>query len=119
MQRYKSIFKESGGSSKVRNENEAKQIVDISDLVWGETLEKMNWVRAYSTSPTGWRLPTVQELYTAYVKKVKGFQDKIYWSSSIYVPIPEAAWCVFFYDGYVSTDKKRDYTYSVRYVKNL
>lgn len=118
MQRYKSIFKESGGSLEVRSVTEAKQIVDISDLVWSEDKGKMNWDSAISSCPPGWRLPTVQELYTALKQNVSGFQSDTHWSSTETDKNTFSAYCVNFKSGYVINAVKTDWLY-VRYVKEI
>ena len=110
MKPYKSIFKESLNDI-VDSKLEAKQIVDISNLEWGKTF-KYDWDSAQSKCPSGWRLPTIQELYSAYVQKVEGFKPDLYWSSSAYAQDTYAAWGVHFdfggvynfrktFDGYV------------------
>lgn len=116
MKPYKRIFKESGGSLEVGLAVEAKQIVDISDLVWSEDKGKMSWVEAMSSCSPGWRLPTIQELYTAYVQKVPGFESNFYWSSSTYAQ--NSVWNVHFDVGNVYYDNKTDYLY-VRCVREI
>ena len=93
----------------------AKQIVDISNLVWGELFES-DWESAQPKCPQGWRLPTVQELYTAYIHKVSGFQSNYYWSSSTYAQGTNYAWLVDFDDGGVLVSGYRASIY-VRCVK--
>jgi len=101
---YKSIVKESVINGAVL-EKDAKQIVDISHLEWSEEtfsrisrLAKLKYVN-------GWRLPTIQELWTAYKLKVKGFkkvQGKSgYWSSSLSGKDFLMGWYITFSDGYV------------------
>lgn len=80
MKPYKSIFSESRFKSAVDSVDEAKQIVDISNLKWSKNYEKMSYYDAEENTPEGWRLPTIQELYTAYVQGVKGFKKVTYWS---------------------------------------
>jgi len=53
-------------------------------LEWSKDMGAMSFDKAHSVCPLGWRLPTVQELYTAYVQKVPGFRSGLYWSSSTY-----------------------------------
>lgn len=118
MKPYKKIFKESGGSLEVGLAVEAKQIVDISDLVWSENKGKMSWVEAMSSCSPGWRLPTIQELYTAYVQKVPGFESNYYWSSSTYAQPTSSAWDVNFSSGYVGLNLKT-YNYYVRCVREI
>lgn len=119
MKQYKSLFNESGGSLEVLQQDEAKQVVDISDLVWSEDKGKqMDWNKAISLCPLGWRLPTIQELYTAYVQKVPGFQSSLYWSSSTYAQSTDNAWYVSFFDGYVYNYYKTSFGY-VRCVREI
>ena len=115
MQPYKSIFKES--NDMFNSNQEAKQIVDISNLEWGKTF-KANWDSAQSECPSGWRLPTIQELYTAYAQKVKGFKSYYYWSSSTYAQNTIYAWHVVFNYGFVNYNYKTDFYY-VRCVRDL
>jgi len=54
---------------------------DFEKLQWGETFES-NWYEAQSNCPNGWRVPTVEEVYTALKKNVEGFNKTYYWSST-------------------------------------
>ena len=118
MKPYKSIFKESDDSLVVNNEREAEQTVDISNLIWGEVKEA-HWEEAIAKCPSGWRLPTVQELYTAWDQQVPGFGRFNYWSLST-VPTKlkssKAAWAVTFKNGGADYYDKGDYNH-IRYVK--
>lgn len=67
MKPYKSIFSEAI-ARKVKNINQAKQIVDISSLQFIRIRDVLTWNEATSQAPLGYRLPTIQELYTAYVQ---------------------------------------------------
>lgn len=119
MKQYKSLFVESGGSLNVGSVAEAKKIVDISDLVWSEDLSAtMNWDEAMSSCPPGWRLPTIQELYTASVQKAQSFQHSNYWSSSTYAQNTNFAWYVNFSNGSVDGSLKAN-NYYVRCVKEI
>ena len=80
MKPYKSIFTESQFKSVIDSLDEAKQIVDISNLKWSKNYENLSYYDAKRNTPEGWRLPTIQELYTAYVQGVKGFGKRTYWS---------------------------------------
>ena len=115
MKPYKSIFKESNDI--VNSNHEAKQIVDISNLEWGKAF-KATWDSAQSKCPSGWRLPTIQELYSAYVQKVKGFQSYYYWSSSTDANNINYAWYVDFGYGYVFYNYKANGFY-VRCVRDI
>jgi hypothetical protein len=117
MKRYKSIFKESL-SDEVDSRLEAKQIVDISSLQWGKTF-KSDWISAESKCPSGWRLPTIQELYTAYKQGVEGFQSNLYWSSSTYAQNTNDAWFVDFYNGVVLFSGKTGNDGYVRCVRDI
>ena len=117
MKQYRPIFKESGGSSEVAYERDAMQIVDISNLQWSTDMGTMTWDKVMSSYPQGWRLPTIQELYTAYVNKISGFhQSGNYWSSSTYAQNTFFAWRLDFYNGKVGNSFKTKGNY-VRYVK--
>jgi len=114
MKRYKRLFKESVNDD-VASKEEAEQIVDISNLQWGKTF-KSDWNSAESNCPSGWRLPTIQELYTAYVQKVSGFKTSMYWSSSS--KNSEAAW----YFGFIGENTYSSYktaNYNVRCVREI
>lgn len=85
MKPYKSLFSESGGTLEVSSEREAKQLVDISNLEWVKNpiRYEMSLKKAITTCPTGYRLPTIQELYTAFVQRAFPFiRKRSYWSSS-------------------------------------
>jgi hypothetical protein len=110
MKSYKRIFQESDSSLEVDSSDEAKQIVDISGLEWGETF-KSDWKSAQSKCPQGWRLPTVQELYTAYIQNVEGFESDVYWSSSTYSLYTNLAHFVNFKSGDVSYNFKTESYY--------
>ena len=124
MKPYKSIFKESGGSlelafeREVATEGQAKQIVDISNLVWSKDFGEKTWKEAIYLCPTGYRLPTVQELYTAYVKRIPDFGNDTYWSFNTYTKNTNYAWLVPFGNGLVFYSYKT-YSFYVRYVKDL
>ena len=116
MERYKSIFTESNGD-KVASEQEAMQIVDISSLKWSKSFGPYGAYDAKKECPSGYRLPTIQELYTAYVQKVPNFkQTRTYWSGSA---VPNRAgnlWSVSFYNSVVSYSGEK-FQYLVKYVK--
>lgn len=116
MKPYKSIFKESGGSLEVSDFREALKTVDISDLQWSKITGKMSWDEAVSSCPPEWRLPTIQELYTATREKVPGFSAKTCWSSTVHGENPDRAWFVQSYNGTAGFIAKRAYYY-VRYVQ--
>jgi hypothetical protein len=78
MERYKSIYSEAFKPNK---------IVNISKLQWKKTNERMTWDEAISNTPSGWRLPTIQELYSyminVYNKDDKSYElDSTFWSST-------------------------------------
>lgn len=117
MKPYKKVFKESGGSLEVTSETEAKQLVDISDLIWGDS-SLMSWNEAINSIPSGYELPTVQELYTAWEKEIQGFNGSDYWSSSTYAQNTSYAWYVNFARGRTNPSNKTNKLY-VRYVKRI
>ena len=102
----------------VKDQGEAKQIVNISNLEWKEQeYAKMYWNDAVSNTPKGYRLPTIQELYTAYIDNVEGFnKNNNYWSSNTHSINLLQAWDIDFSDGYVTSFNKDTKSY-VRYVK--
>ena len=89
MKPYNRLFTEvSLSDRRVQTLEEAKQIVDISKLEWGDDIiddrgfwydEALEFVRKHNG---GWRLPTIQELYTAYLKQLPIFANTTYWSCS-------------------------------------
>ena len=91
--------------------------------------EHMEYLLTHNTAkskcPSGWRLPTIQELYTAYVQKVEGFKSDLYWSSSTYAQNTDDAWVVdfdyrnvYFDNGGVFDLDKTSYYY-VRCVRDI
>lgn len=89
MKPYKRLFNEvSLSDRRVQTIQEAKQIVDISKLEWGDDLidDRKFWyedaLEFVGKHKGGWRLPTIQELYTAYVKQLPIFANTSYWSCS-------------------------------------
>jgi hypothetical protein len=117
MKRYKSIFKE---SDTIKNENEASKIVDISELEWSETLKtKLTWDEATSNTPSGWRLPTMQELYTACQKKLPNFDEDYYWSSTEDFKNSNKAWVSDFSWGGEGQTIDKDSNRKVTYVKKI
>jgi hypothetical protein len=79
MRPYKRLFRESLSDNVAYDD--AEQIVNISDLEWGETFQS-DWGSAQSKCLYGWRLPSIQELYTAYKKGISGFKPEPYWSAT-------------------------------------
>lgn len=116
MKPYKKVFKESDGSSEVGSEFLAKQLVDISNLIWSGDIQPLTWNDAISKCPSGWRLPTIQELYSA--QTIPGFKSKQYWSLSTYTEDISRAWNVNFGTGGVNVNNKTN-SYHVRYVKEI
>lgn len=88
MQRYKSIFSES--TIHVVPEGLETKVININHLNWHpETFENLTYYEAVKKAPRGYRLPTIQELYSAFVYRVPGFiadSDHSYISSSSYSP---------------------------------
>ena len=129
MKPYKKVFKEAIESLEVDSERKAKQFVDISNLVWSEDTQQITWNDAMSSCPPGWRLPTVQELYTAmtvqdlrtaFNMNIPVFQSKNYWSSNTYTTKDTISfpWCVNFGNGGAQPYAKT-MNYYVRYVKTI
>jgi len=65
----------------VDSEDEAKQKVNISNLKWKFDDDPMTIEQAVRNTPSGYRLPTIQELYTKMINSFT-FNDNYYWSSS-------------------------------------
>ena len=106
MKPYRSIFTEATKNLNVALESEALQIVNISNLVW-QDMGEMSWDKAVTSVPSGWRLPTIQQLWTAYIQKVEGFDNDSYWSSSSFTNRPkEYAWLANFDIGVVDIELK-------------
>jgi hypothetical protein len=99
MMPYKRLFRESNQSI-VSSESEAKTMVNISNLEWSPYMGRMTWSDAVRECPMGWRLPTVQELYTLYQNDENGMYNKeYYWSSSISNYDDHYAWYFDFLTG--------------------
>jgi hypothetical protein len=119
---YKSIVRESVINGAIPKED-TKQIVDISHLEWSEeTFSRLNMSLAKFKCVNGWRLPTIQELWTAYKLKVKGFK-KIkgksgYWSSSLSGKDFLMGWYITFSDGYVGECSFTE-EFNVRLVRDM
>ena len=117
MQRYKSLFSEAKGST-IASERDAKTKVDVSKLTW-KSGSRSNWETAIKKAPKGYRLPTIQELYSAYYNGLDGFKDTTYWSSS-QPPLndeDEGAWCIDFNRGDLTLETITITDISVMYVK--
>jgi hypothetical protein len=93
MERYKSVFSESN-EGLIKNLNQACKIVDISRLKWSDILGKYSWDEAIANCPSGWRLPTVQELYSAGKQNIDQFELNLYWTSSTAGRNVPNAWAV-------------------------
>ena len=76
MRPYKRLFTEV--NRKVKNISQAKQIVDISRLQFIRISDTLTWIEATNKVPFGYRLPTIQELYTAYVQGNNVFNGRSY-----------------------------------------
>jgi hypothetical protein len=117
MKLYKSIFNESLNDL-VNFRQEAKQIVDISNLRWSKSF-KFDWYLAKSKCPKLWRLPTVQELYSAFESGVDGFDKSgYYWSSSTSAQHDNRAWNVDFNLGLLFISDITSVNH-VRYVRDI
>lgn len=78
MRKYVSIYKEASKLNK---------IVNISKLQWKKSNNPVTWIEANENIPSGYRLPTIQELYsyviTIYDKDDKSYNAKdCFWSST-------------------------------------
>jgi hypothetical protein len=70
------------------------------ELEWQENPPEklMNWNEATQYADSlgeGWRLPTIEELISAYEDQVIGFRYEVYWSSSTYDQDVTYAWVVY------------------------
>ena len=100
----------------VNTAREAKQIVDISNIEWQNGERPMTYDRAITQIPNGYRLPTVQELYTAYKQNIEGFSRNEFISSN--KDEDGFIWFVNFLNG--NTDTITSNTTSlVKYVKEV
>jgi hypothetical protein len=121
MRPYKRLFKESDIVDYVEDEYEAEQIVDISNLKWlpyGQVTEG-HWDK-FIGSTSDYRLPTIQELYTAYKQNVRGFDNsEIYWSSSTTPNNKDYAWTLDFYNGNIGVSNKYEAYWFARLVTNI
>jgi len=82
-------------------------------LEWSRTLGETSWSDAQLLIPEGWRLPTITELFSVVdntrsgpATELPNTQSSSYWSATSYVPVPDFAWLVGFYDGFVSNGFK-------------
>jgi len=87
-----------------------------------ENFGPMTWDEAMG-SPTGWRLPMVEELLTIVdynrlypATELPGMLLSYYWSSTTYANYSGDAWCVYFGNGDANYCDKSG-AYQVRYVK--
>lgn len=130
MKPYKRLFNESNHLDlNVDSEREAKQLVKIDHLEW-YSFSKDDKILSYSEAidrcPFGWRLPTVQELYSAYVKlnehfvglpvMTTDFVQDYYWSASVSPRDFNYAWYFDFLMGNADSYNKQNKNY-VKYVK--
>jgi len=97
----------------------------ITGLKWSkENFGPMTWDDAMK-SPTGWRLPTLEELLSIVNSKkigpateLLGMKPSYYWSSTTLALYGDGAWEVHFGSGYgYNTDKSR--AYYARYIKEV
>ena len=87
MKPYISLFKEAPLRRKNKNKNPLsiyQRIVDISNLTWDIQTKLMTKREAIRNCPSGWRLPTIEELYTACKENTFNGEDKSYISSNDY-----------------------------------
>lgn len=116
MQRYKSIFKETLIGDKF-SKQEAMTTVNISGLVWSKTFTGEAW-SSYkgSLKPNGYRLPTIQELYTACVQNKSGFtkKDMFNYLSNDLTEDGNYVWAVNFLEKKTNTKKSCDDAWRLR-----
>ena len=126
MQPYKSIFANLSTGEMVNSDKEAEQIVDISNLEWHNKTYSADWDTAVMQHPPGYRLPTIQELYTAFKQGVPGFQVQLkatskvisYWSESVHEKATDGAWAMNFFKSGRATSFSKQEKKHVRYVKD-
>lgn len=121
MKPYKSIFSEAI-ARKVKNINQAKQIVDISSLQFIRIRDALSWNEATSQAPSGYRLPSIQELYTAYVQGNNVFNGRSYLEFCSNSPYYGEGydWTVWTIDGEGNIDfKDRLSPFHIVYVKKV
>jgi len=93
------------------------QEIPAKHLEWGKTSEvEMNWQEAKDwCREQGGRLPTIVELVEAYHRKVEGFKNDYYWSSSeLSATNP---FSLYFYNGNVNTYNAKSNASYVRCVR--
>lgn len=81
----------------------------------------MNWSAALSKCPSGWHLPSQQELMLMWVYKGglgSFFASSYYWSATEDSGTSDAAWGVSFYTGFTDSSNKSG-VYSVRCVRGV
>lgn len=94
MKQYKKIFQESiSENNVVANPKLAKTLIDVSNLdyVFGDTLD---WYSAIKSPYPGYRLPTIQELYSIRLTRGYGIGNQFYWSSSVPELLSQKAWAI-------------------------
>ena len=105
---------------KFNSSKSAEQVVDISNLAWAD-FDNITQEQKESLEKDGWRLPSIQELYSAYLKKdtIENWKkNDFYWSSSEFTDNDKDMWAIYFNTGYVSYyDKSHDF--NIRYVKEI
>ena len=87
-------------------------------LEWSKTLGEASWNDAQSLIPKGWRLPTIDELFSVVdhtrgrpATRLPNTQSSYYWSATTYQINPTYAWLVYFLDGDVLADSKTSTNY--------
>jgi hypothetical protein len=124
MRPYKKLFSETIHG--IEDESEAEQIVDISRLQWinsngqwGPNVlpDNISYNLAVKETPPGFRLPTIQELYTASIKRVPGFFNSTYWSSD-WMRMA-GVWVYDFHNKQAMPSKTNDSSICVCYVREI
>jgi hypothetical protein len=121
MKRYKPIFFESVVLDRVLDKNSINDSANLENLVWlDKNFPKMTWDQAVENCPSGYRLPTISELYTICREKQDwpeiSFDESTYWSSST-AKSQEVAWVVNFQHDVFQQSNKTNLA-RVNYVKS-
>jgi len=92
-------------------------IVDVSNLQWSKVYAKMTLEQAVSNTPSGYRLPTIQELNSQIKKDNSGFDYNDYWSSSKTTYFGHWTMDINLKEIYTTLNKNSKF--NVRYVKDI
>jgi hypothetical protein len=91
----------------------------VAEYDFPEVMDCVDAIEACRSLGKGWRLPNKTELNILYKnsKKIGGFKDNIYWSSTFYGSY--SAWAQNFGNGSQPYNHKNYYSFYVRAVKSL